>query len=175
MRILSITVATVMAALLAAPALAHGFKAGAIEIEHPWARATAADAANGAAYMVLNNEGKEADRLVSATSPTAERVEMHTHIDEGGVMKMRQINAVELAPDATVKLAPGGLHVMLIGLKAPLVKGKAIPLTLTFEKAGTVTVEVSVQGAGDTKADHEGSHHDHDHGDHDHGDHDHKN
>lgn len=166
MRILTVTVAAGLSALMALPALAHGFKAGAIEIEHPWARASAASVPNGAVYLVLHNEGKEGDRLVSASSPAADRVELHTHIDENGVMKMRQINAVEVAPDTTIKLAPSGLHIMLLGLKAPLVKGKAFPLTLTFEKAGTVTVDVSVQGAGDTQPEHEGM--DHDHGDHDH-------
>ncbi len=164
MKIRTLTLAAALLALLAIPAFAHGFKVGSIEIEHPWARASAGSAENGAAYMVLNNEGKEADKLVAASSPAADRVELHTHIDEGGVMKMRQINTVDIASGGTVKLAPGGLHVMLLGLKAPLVKGKAFPLTLTFEKAGTVLVEISVQGAGDAHADHDGKggeHHDH--------------
>lgn len=155
---------------LAVPALAHGFKVGAIEIEHPWARATADGTDNGAVYMVLNNEGKSGDRLLSASSPAAAKVELHAHIDDNGVMRMREIDAIDLGPDATVKLAPGGLHVMLLGLKEPLKKGKAFPLTLVFEKAGSATVEVAVQGAGDLKPDHEG--HDHDHM-HDDGDHDH--
>ena len=123
---------------------------------------------------MLKNEGKTADRLLSAASPAAAKVELHAHINDNGVMRMREVNAIDLAPDATVKLAPGGLHVMLLGLTEPLKKGKAVPLTLTFEKAGSVTVEVAVQGAGDLKADHEGmdhEHHDHDH--HDDGDHDH--
>ncbi len=171
MRLLTVTMATAVAALLAVPALAHDFKVGAIEVEHPWARATVASVPNGGAFMELNNTGKEADRLVSAASPAAERVELHTHIDDGGVMKMRQVPAVELAPGATLKLAPGGLHVMLLGLKEPLVKGKTIPLTLTFEKAGAVTVEIEVQAAGDAKAAHEAKHHDHEH---EHGDHDHE-
>ena len=169
------TALVALAALtFAGPALAHGFKAGSIEIEHPWARATADGAGNGAAYLVLKNEGKTADRLLSAASPAAAKVELHAHINDNGVMRMREVNAIDLAPDATVKLAPGGLHVMLLGLTEPLKKGKAVPLTLTFEKAGSVTVEVAVQGAGDLKADHEGmdhEHHDHDH--HDDGDHDH--
>ena len=180
MRLSRVTLAALAALFLAGPALAHGYKAGAIEIEHPWARATAEGMANGAAYLVLKNEGKTADRLVSASSPAAAKVELHTHIDDNGVMKMREINAIDIGPDATVKLAPGGLHVMLLGLKEPLKKGKAFPLTLTFEKAGAVAVEVSVQGAGDSAAAHEGvtdhdhhDHGDHDHGDHDHGDHDH--
>ncbi len=167
-------VAALAVLTLAVPALAHGFKAGAIEIEHPWARATADGGANGAVYMVLNNEGKSADRLLSATSPAAAKVELHAHIDDNGVMRMRQVNAIDLGADATVKLAPGGLHVMLLGLTESLKKGKAFPLTLTFEKAGAVTVQVAVQGAGDLKPDHDGVEHDHDHmHDDGHGDHDH--
>ena len=168
---------TLAALTLAVPALAHGFKAGSLEIEHPWARATADGASNGAVYMVLSNEGKVADRLISAASPVATNVELHAHLDDNGVMRMREVKAIDLAPDATVKLMPGGLHVMLFGLKEPLKKGTLFPLTLTFEKAGAVAVEVAVQGAGDLKSDHEGMDHDHghDHGGHDHddGDHDH--
>ena len=161
--------AALAALTLSVPALAHGFKAGSIEIEHPWARATADGATNGAVYLVLDNEGKAADRLVSAASPAAAKVQLHAHIDDNGVMRMREINAIDLAPDATVKLAPGGLHLMLLGLVEPLKKGKAFPLTLTFEKAGAVTVQVTVQGAGDLKPEHEGMGHDHDH-DHGHDD-----
>ena len=186
MKCLRITLAALVAALLATPVLAHGFKAGDIEIGHPWSRATVEGVANGAVFLELGNEGKVADRLVSAVSPAAAKVELHTHIDDNGVMKMREINAIDLAPGSAIKLAPGGLHIMLLGLREPLRKGKAFPLTLTFEKAGAVTVEVEVQGAGDTAPSHDGKgpdghdHHDHDHDhgdgdhhDHDHGDHDH--
>ena len=168
--------AALAAIAFAAPAFAHGFKLGSNEIEHPWARATAPGAANGAVYLVIKNEGKTADRLLSASSPAAAKVQLHAHIDDNGVMRMREINAIDLGPDASVKLAPGGLHVMLLGLTDALKKGKAFPLTLTFEKAGSVTVQVAVQGAGDLKPDHEGMDHehmDHDHMDHDHMDHDH--
>lgn len=174
MRVPRVTLAALAAVLLAGPALAHGFKAGDIEIEHPWARATAEGMANGAAFLVLKNEGKATDRLVGASSPAAAKVELHTHIDDNGVMRMREIKTIDLGADATIKLAPGGLHVMLLGLKEPLTKGKAFPLTLTFEKAGAVVVEVTVQGPGDSAPAHEGmgDHDGHDHDDHDH-DHDH--
>ncbi len=137
-------------ALLAAPALAHDFKAGAIEIEQPWSRATAATGQTGAAFMVLNNEGQTADRLVSVTSPVADKVQLHTSIMDNGVMEMREVEAVELPADTEVKLAPGGLHLMLIGLKEPLARHKSFPLSLTFEKAGSVTIDVAIQGPGDT-------------------------
>ena len=132
----------------AGTALAHGYKAGSIEIEHPWARATAPSAQNGAAYLVLNGTGKESDRLLSAATPVAEKAELHTHLMDNGVMKMRPVDAIEVTPGSPTALQPGGLHIMLLGLKQPLVKGKAFPLTLTFEKAGPVTVQVDVQGAG---------------------------
>ena len=140
----------------AGTALAHGYKAGSVEIEHPWARATAPSAQNGAAYLVLNGTGKESDRLVSAATPAAEKAELHTHLMDNGVMKMRPVDAIEVTPGSPTALQPGGLHIMLLGLKQPLVKGKAFPLTLTFEKAGPVTVQVAVQGAGAAAPAHDG-------------------
>ncbi len=155
------TPTTTLAALLtltltAGTAIAHGYKAGAIEVEHPWARATAPSAQNGAAYMVLTDLGKEPDRLVSVSSPIADKAELHTHLMDNGVMKMRPVNAIEVTPGSPATLGPSGLHIMLLGLKQPLVKGKAFPLTLTFEKAGPVTVDVDVQSAGATAPTHEG-------------------
>jgi len=144
----STALAAVLAVAVMGSAAAHGHKAGPIEVEHPWARATAASMSNGAAYMVLNSHGTEPDRLVSASSPVAERAELHMHMMDNGVMKMRPVNAIEVTPGSPTTLAPGGLHIMLFGLKQPLTKGKAFPLTLTFEKAGSVTVEVDVQAAG---------------------------
>lgn len=144
---------TALAAILvcaATGALAHGYKSGTVEIDHPWSRATAPGAPNGAAYFVLTNLGKDDDRLTAASSPVAEKVELHTHIADNGVMKMRPVNAIEVSPGSPTTLAPGGLHVMLLGLKQPLVKGKAFPLTLVFEKGGPVTVQVEVQGPGET-------------------------
>lgn len=143
----SLALATLMM-VAAGTALAHGYKAGAIEIEHPWARATAPSAPNGAAYLVLNGTGGGSDRLVSAATPVADKAELHTHLMDNGVMKMRPVDAIEVTPGSPTALQPGGLHIMLLGLKQPLVKGKAFPLTLTFEKAGPVTVQVDVEGAG---------------------------
>jgi len=143
----TLTLAALMM-VAAGGALAHGFKAGAIEIDHPWARATAPSAQNGAAYLVLNGTGRESDRLLSAATPIAEKAELHTHLMDNGVMKMRPVDAIEVTPGSPTALQPGGLHIMLFGLKQPLAKGKAFPLTLTFEKAGSVTVQVDVEGAG---------------------------
>jgi copper(I)-binding protein len=129
--------------LLAGAAGAHEFKAGAITVDHPWARPAASG--NSAAYFVIENAG-EGDRLIGAATDVAATVEMHsTTIDAQGVGRMVPVQAVDVPQGAEAKFAPGGLHVMLIGLKQPLVEGQEFPLTLTFEKAGAVTVEVAVE------------------------------
>ncbi|AWB08345.1 hypothetical protein A6A40_25245 (plasmid) [Azospirillum humicireducens] len=156
MTIMRIPTLAALMMFAAGTALAHGYKAGSIEIEHPWARATAPSAQNGAAYLVLNGMGKENDRLLSAATPVAEKAELHTHLMDNGIMKMRPVDAIEVTPGSPTALQPGGLHIMLLGLKQPLVKGKAFPLTLTFEKAGPVTVQVDVQGAGAAAPAHDG-------------------
>ncbi|MCU0839063.1 MAG: copper chaperone PCu(A)C [Rhodospirillales bacterium] len=133
---------------LAGPLRASETTIGSLKIEHPWARATAGAAANGAAYMVISTSGNEADQLIGATSPVAATVELHTHVMEGDVMRMRPVKAIEVNAGEPAVLKPGGLHVMLIGLRAPLKQGASFPLTLTFAKSGTVTVNVDVEGPG---------------------------
>jgi len=140
-----------LAAALAAIALpplaaADDFKVGPITIERPWTRATTVQ--TGAAYMTLKNAGKEADRLVKAASLDAAAVELHTMAIDNGVMRMREVKAIDLKPGAATELKPGGFHIMLIGLKRPLREGESIKLTLTFEKAGTVDVDATVEKAG---------------------------
>ena len=132
---------------LATPVLAHSYKAGEIEISHPWSRA-APVGVTGAGYLTLTNKGATADRLLSARADIARAVEIHTASLEGGVMRMRPVEAIEIAAGAEVALAPGGFHIMLIGLKQPLVQGNRVPLTLVFEKAGEVQVELAVEAAG---------------------------
>ena len=137
-----------MAALSATPALA-----GDVTIEKPWARASAGMAKAGAAFMTLRNEGAT-DRLVAASAPVAKVAELHTHIKEGHVMRMRKVEAIEVTGGAVTSLAPGGLHVMLMGLHGPLQEGTSFPLTLTFERAGQMTVDVMVMKAGAMGMDH---------------------
>lgn len=140
------TALAVFAALmLTATAQAHDYKLGYLTIEHPWARASIGAAKAGAAYFEVTNDGKGSDLLISVSSPVAEHAKLHTHMVEGGVAKMRPVEAIEVNPGAPAILEPGGLHVMLMGLKAPLKEGEMFPLTLTFEHAGTVTVDVIVQ------------------------------
>lgn len=118
-----------------------------VTVTDAWARAGAPAARAGAAFLTVTNGGAEADRLMAAKTPVAERAELHTHLLDNGVMKMREVDAIEVAPGSPVVLRPGGLHVMLLGLKQPLTVGTRFPVTLTFAKSGEVTVEVTVQGA----------------------------
>ena len=131
---------------------------GKIRIAEPWARATAGMATAGAAFMTLENTGAAADRLIAAESPAAANVELHTHIVEGDIMRMRAVEQIDLPAGETIQLQPGGFHVMLIGLAAPLEMGKSFPLTLRFAEAGTTTVEVPVlqPGAMESGSDHSG-------------------
>ena len=129
------------------PAAAHGFKVGNLTLQHPWTRATAGKV--GAGYTIIVNNGTTADQLASATTPAADKVEIHTMTMDGGVMKMRPLpEGIAIPAGGTAKLAPGGNHLMLIGLKAPLVEGTLVPLTLNFAKAGPVKVELKVEAAG---------------------------
>lgn len=131
------------------PADVRGLPAGTPRVEQPWSRPTAPGVGVGVGYMVIVNPGK-ADALIAASSPVAERVELHLTQFEGGMMRMRQVGRVELPAGATVRLEPGGLHMMLIGLKQPLAEGAAVPLVLRFEKAGEVRVELKVDPDGPT-------------------------
>jgi copper(I)-binding protein len=133
---------------LAGPAAAHEYKAGDIEIAHPWSRATVAGAKVGAGYLSVVNHGRDPDRLVSVSADFAARAEMHESLVEGGVAKMRPIDSVEIEPGAAVEFAPGGKHLMFVGLKQTLAKGERLKGSLTFERAGTVPVEFVVEAAG---------------------------
>ncbi len=137
-------------AVLASPMLSFAAPAFAQEhlhIEQPWARATPPMAKTGAAYLTIS-AGHDADRLVSASTAIAEKTEIHTSFTEGGVMKMRPVGPVAIAADKSVSFAPGGLHIMFLGLKQPLKAGESFPLTLTFEKGGAKTVTVTVRPIG---------------------------
>lgn len=119
-----------------------------VSVTQPWARATPAPGGAGAAFMTITNTGGEADTLTKAASPVANIVELHTHTMDGGVMRMSPVPAIEVPANGAATLAPGGLHVMMIGLKAPLKEGGSFPLTLTFSHAGDVTVTVPVLAPG---------------------------
>ncbi len=140
---------------VAGSAQAHEIKVGDIQIIHPWARASAGPSRAGAAYFSISNDGASADRLISAATPMAKKAQLHTHIMDAGVMKMRHVKGIEIAPGDTAALEPGGAHVMLMGLRGPLKEGEPFPLTLTFEKAGSIEITVEVQGVADKKMKHD--------------------
>lgn len=145
--------AVLAAALAVAPLLAgtqtaaHEFhRLGDIVIEQPWSRATPVKV--GGAYMTLRNNGNAPDTLIRIASPVAERAEIHETKIEGGMAMMRPVGGLELKRRSSVQLKPGGLHVMLIGLRRPLKEGERIALALTFERAGTIEIEARVEKAG---------------------------
>jgi copper(I)-binding protein len=133
---------------LAVAASAHEASVGAIVVAHPYATPSLAGTTTGAAYFVaLENGGSVADKLVRVSTPVADHVEIHTmSVDAQGVMRMREIDGVALAPKAKLQMRPGsGMHLMLVGLKQPLKEGATFPMTLQFEHAGSVDVKVVVQ------------------------------
>lgn len=132
----------------AVPAAAGDAVKGPIAVTGAWARATPPGAKNGAAFLSVGNGGGE-DRVIGARAAVSDKVELHTHLaGSDGVMRMRPVESIPLASGQKVTLEPGGMHVMLIGLKQPLKQGSHFPLTVVLDKAGEVTVEVDVQGPG---------------------------
>ena len=119
---------------------------GSVEVRDAWARATPGKADIGAAYLTL--ESPTDDRLTGLSTPVASTAQVHTMTMEGGVMKMNRVAALDLPAGQPVKLEPGGMHIMLIGLTDKLRPGQSFPLTLSFEKAGKREVTVSVEKAG---------------------------
>lgn len=126
----------------------HGATAlGPLRIEAPWTRA-ALEGRQGAGFMTIRNTGTVADRLVAASSPVAGRMELHTHIRDGDVMRMRPVQDIPVPAGGSATLEPGGLHLMFMGLNRALVEGTRIPVTLRFAEAGEVTLELEVRSAG---------------------------
>ena len=136
---------TLGAAFSLSDAQAHEIKIGDIVISHPWARQSPMGADVAAGFMTITNNGKEADRLVKATASVTPTVQLHEMKMEGDVMKMSEVpGGIVIPAGATVELKPKSLHVMFMGLKAPVKEGETITGTLTFEKAGTVDVDYDV-------------------------------
>lgn len=114
-------------------------------VMEPRAAASVTSAAKtGAVYLTLMNHGAESDTLTKVSTPSADMAMAHETTMTDGVMKMRELERLELKPHETAVLAPGGNHIMLVGLKAPLKEGEQISIVLTFEKAGDVTIDVPV-------------------------------
>lgn len=130
-----------------APVLAHDdmTTAGKLEISHAWARAMLPNQPAAGGYLYISNTGNEPDRLIGARSPAAGKVEIHTMEVVDDVMTMRPVEGgLEIPPDATVKLEPGGFHLMFMAVSDPFDEGEIVPVTLEFEHAGTVEIELPV-------------------------------
>lgn len=119
-----------------------------VKIENAWSRATPPGAKIGAGYMTIRNASSSADRLVGASSPAAQKVETHVTIREGDVSRMRPVEGYAIPANGVFELKPGGAHLMLINLKAPLKEGDKVPLVLKFERSGEVKVELQVRALG---------------------------
>ena len=141
----------VLLACASGSAFAHGFKVGDLAIGHPWTRETPNGAKVAGGYLSVTNNGKEPDRLVGGTLEASDRLEVHEMKMDGDVMKMRPLNdGIEIKPGETIKLAPGGVHLMFLDLKRPLKKDEMIKGQLLFQKAGKVDVEFKVDSIGAT-------------------------
>ncbi len=137
-------------ALIGLPLLAsgHGYRLGDIRIVHPWAMPTAPSivaGASGVGYLVLKNGGHKPDKLLSASTELAEKVELHAYGKVSDTPTMHQVDAFEIPAGGEVRLEPGGPHLMLMGIKKPLTEGQHFPLALQFERAGKITVDTFVQ------------------------------
>jgi copper(I)-binding protein len=149
LALMSLACAAFAASLAAAPARAEDVKAGDLVISQAWARATPKGAKVGGGYVTIENKGSAPDRLTGASSDVAGSVQVHEMSMQNGIMKMRPVeNGLAIAPGKTVKFGPGGYHLMMMDLKAPLKQGQKIPVTLDFEKAGKATVSLQVEGVG---------------------------
>ncbi len=131
---------------LTAGALATETKVGEVVIHDPWARASLGASGTSAAYMTIEVTGDHPDRLIGAASRVAKHAQLHAEVMDNGVAKMRRIEAVEIAPGTPTVLAPGGLHIMLMGVQGKLVEGQTMPLELTFATAGKIELEVPIKG-----------------------------
>ena len=146
-RTLHAAVAAIL--LLVTPAFAHDgtTHVGELNITQPFTRATLPNAPVGGGFLTIANTGAEADRLIDASSAVVGDVQIHEMAMEGDVMKMRELaDGLEIPAGATVALAPGGFHIMFMGLNQAFVEGEAVPVTLVFEKAGSVELALPVLG-----------------------------
>ena len=158
----TVTFAALAMALFAGPVCAEDVKAGDLVISQAWSRATPNGAKIGGGYLTIENKGTSPDRLIGGSGDIAGKVEVHEMSMNNGVMTMRPLDkGLTIEPGKTVKLAPGGYHLMMFDLKGQLKQGEQVPVTLEFEKAGKVKISLDVQGVGAQApdgADHSGGH-----------------
>jgi copper(I)-binding protein len=145
----AIAALAMVSCFLAAPARAEDVKAGDLLITQAWIRATPGGATIGGGYLTIENKGSTPDRLIGGSADVAGKVEVHEMTMNNGVMTMRPLDkGLAIEPGKTVKLAPGGYHLMMFDLKSPLKQGDKLPVTLEFEKAGKVSLSLDVQSVG---------------------------
>ena len=138
-----------ISSLFAAPVRAEEVKAGDLVITQAWSRATPGGAKIAGGYLTIENKGTTPDRLIGGAGDVAGKIEVHEMSMKDGVMTMRPLDkGLTIEPGKTVKLAPGGYHLMMLDLKSPLKQGDKVPVTLEFEKAGKVALSLDVQGVG---------------------------
>lgn len=148
LRNILVGLAVFMALAAGAGAQELEFTVGDLEIDHPWARASKGRASSGAVFMEVKNTGKEMDRLIGGSTPVAETVKVYASWpDKDGRMKPRDIGAMEIHAGSEFDFEPDGVFLYLGGLKGPLIEGERFPLTLNFERAGPVEVEVEIESA----------------------------
>jgi periplasmic copper chaperone A len=141
--------AVFVAGLLAAPARAEEVRAGDLVITQAWSRATPGGAKIGSGYLTIENKGPAADRLIGGSGDITDRIEVHEMTTSNGVMTMRALDkGLVIEPGKTVRLAPGGYHLMMFDLKSPLKRNDKVPETLEFEKAGKVKLSFDVLSVG---------------------------
>jgi copper(I)-binding protein len=144
-----IALAAFSAVVVAAPVRADDVKAGDLVISQAWSRATPGGAKVAGGFLTIENKGTAPDKLIGVSAEIAGKAEIHEMTMDNGVMKMRPLDkGLVIEPGKTVKLAPGGHHLMLQELKGPFKQGEKVPVTLEFEKAGKVAVSLDVQGVG---------------------------
>lgn len=122
----------------------HHAASSAFTFSDVWSRAMPPNAPTGAVYFTLQNPGDQQDRLLAARTPRAERAELHSHAQQGELMRMQKVESVSVPAKGTLQFKPGGHHLMLFRMTEPLRAGDRFPLTLQFEKAGELTLEVRI-------------------------------
>jgi copper(I)-binding protein len=140
--------------LYAALASPHSHEKGDIQVRHAWSRATPPGAKVAAGYMEIRNNGRQPDKLVSASTTVARRVEMHVTERDGEIMRMREVKSFEIPARERYELRPGGSHLMLVDIARPLKKGEKLAMRLVFERAGELEVELEVQEQGSRRPHH---------------------
>jgi copper(I)-binding protein len=149
MSIVSAVLSVCVLSYFTAPARAEEVRAGDLVITQAWSRATPGGAKVGGGYLTIENKGSAPDRLIGGSADVADKIQVHEMAMKNGVMTMRPLDkGLVIEPGKTVKLAPGGYHLMLFDLKSPLKQGDKLPVTLEFEKAGKVSLSLDVLSIG---------------------------